>query len=306
MKKILAVLACAVFCANLGFASFSSSDIGTSGAAFLKLGAGARPTAMGDSFAGISDDSTAIYWNPAGLNQVAGKGSLTLMHAIWFEDISYDWVSYARPYKNLGVFGIGVQYLSYGSLKKTDNTGLEVGDFSPTDMAVSLSYAKKVKDISLGANLKYISSKITNTATAYAVDLGAMKKINNKITLGAAAQNVGTKLKYVSEEDSLPMNIKIGGAYTVKKNWLAVLDINAPIDNDINYGIGTEYVYKLKDKIDISGRAGYNTRNSKTGGLNGITVGFGVKYQDYCFDYAFVPYGDLGNTNRISFSVQFK
>jgi hypothetical protein len=284
MKKILAVLACAVFCSNLGFASFSSSDIGTSGAAFLKLGAGARPTAMGDCFAGISDDSTAIYWNPAGLNQITGKGSLTLMHAIWFEDISYDWVSYARPYKNLGVFGIGVQYLSYGSLKKTDNTGLELGDFSPTDMAISISYARKVKDISLGA----------------------MKKINDKLTLGAAAQNIGTKLKYVSEEESLPMNVKIGGAYTVKKNWLAVLDINAPIDNDINYGIGTEYIYKLKDKIDISGRAGYNTRNSKTGGLNGITVGFGVKYQDYCFDYAFVPYGDLGNTNRISFSVQFK
>jgi hypothetical protein len=304
MKKILAAVLGLVFCSNFAFAA--KSDIGTAGAAFLKLGAGARPVAMGDAFAAATDDSTSIYWNPAGLNQIKGKGSLTLMHAIWFEDISYDWVSYACPYKNLGVFGIGVQYLSYGSLKKTDSTGLELGEFTPVDMALYLSYARKIKDIDVGANLKYISSKIENTATAYAVDLGAMKKLNDKLSLGAAVQNVGTKLKYINDEEPLPMNIKLGGAYSLRDNWLAVLDINSPSDGEMFYGIGTEYCKKVNDKASVMCRAGYNTRNKDTGGLNGFTVGLGMKYKEYSFDYAFVPYGDLGDTNRISLSILFK
>ena len=308
MKKLLASLLALVFCSNVSFAAFSSADLGTTSAAFLKLGAGARPTAMGNCYAGVADDSTAIYWNPAGLAQIDAKnGTASLMHAVWFEDIFYDWASYAVPIKNLGVFGIGVQYLSYGNLDQTDNTGLNTGTFSPTDMAVSLAWAKNIKGFDVGLNLKYISSTIVNTATAYAADVGVMKKLmDDKLSLGASVQNMGTELKYVSDKESLPFNIKVGGAYKLKSNWLGVLDINAPIDGPAYYGAGTEYVQKLSGKLEISGRAGYNTENINTGGLNGFTVGLGIKYLDYSLDYAFVPYGDLGNTNRISLTVAFK
>ena len=308
MKKVLVIMGALFFCANVGFAAFSSADMGTTSAAFLKLGAGARPTGMGDCYAAVADDSTAIYWNPAGLARIEAKnGTATLMHAVWFEDIFYDWVSYARPIKNWGVFGIGVQYLSYGSIDQMDNTGLNTGTFSPTDLAISVAYAKNIKGFDLGVNLKYISSKIVNTATAYAADLGVMKKLmDDKLSLGAAVQNMGTALKYVSDQEPLPFNIKVGGAYKIKSNWLGAIDVNAPIDGPIYYGAGTEYIQRLKDNLVISGRAGYNTRNINTGGLNGFTVGLGIKYLDYAIDYAFVPYGDLGNTNRISLTVAFK
>ena len=308
MKKLLAGLVVMSVCANMGFAAFSSADLGTTSAAFLKLGAGARPSAMGNCYVGIADDSTAIYWNPAGLAQIDAKnGTASLMHAVWFEEILYDWASYAVPIRNWGVFGIGVQYLSYGSIDQTDNTGLNTGTFSPTDMAISLAWAKKIKGFDVGLNIKYISSKIVNTATAYAADLGVMKKLmDNKLSLGLAVQNMGTALKYVTDNEPLPFNIKAGGAYKIKSNWLGTIDINAPIDGPVYYGAGTEYVQKLSGKMQIAGRAGYNTENINTGGLNGFTVGLGIKYLDYALDYAFVPYGDLGNTNRISFTVAFK
>jgi len=44
----------------------SGQDTGTTGSTFLKLGAGARAIGMGSAFTGLSDDATAIYWNPAG------------------------------------------------------------------------------------------------------------------------------------------------------------------------------------------------------------------------------------------------
>jgi hypothetical protein len=309
MKKLFLAVSIAAFSFNPGFGAFSKNDAGTSAAQFLKLGAGARVTAMGGASAGLSGDSTDIYWNPAGLNQITGKGSLSAMNASWFEDISYDWVSFAMPYKNWGVFGIGAQYLSYGSIKQIDDTGLETGDFSPADLCVSLSYARKYKGIDFGANVKYVLLKILDSASAYAVDLGAQYKVknalNNKLTLGLVAQNIGTQIKFINEADPLPFNIKLGGAYEIKSNWLAVLDVNAPIDDMVNVGAGTEYCYKVKEEIGLIGRAGYNTQNSQTGGLNGVSAGIGIKYTDYCLDYAFVPYGELGNTQRISLAIKF-
>jgi hypothetical protein len=50
--------------------SLSAYGEGTTAFNFLKIGVGARPIDMGESFAAIADDSTAIYWNAAGLSQI--------------------------------------------------------------------------------------------------------------------------------------------------------------------------------------------------------------------------------------------
>jgi hemolysin activation/secretion protein len=59
----------------------------------------------------------------------------------------------------------------------------------------------------------------------------------------------------------------------------------------------------------VAGRLGYNTQSQDTGGLHGLSMGLGLMYTDYAMnyslDYAFVPYGELGNTHRISFGIKF-
>lgn len=286
------------------YAFMSKNDAGTTTAQFLKLGAGARATALGGAFVGISDDATAVYWNPAGLNQIENK-SVSVMHALWFEEISYDWVSYVHP-TDIGTFGVGIQYISYGKIDKTDDTGLEIGNFTPRDMAGTISYAKKLSDILLGVNVKYISSKITKTATAFAGDLGIIYKLmEDKFSIGLVGQNIGTKMKFIDENETLPMAIKLGGAYNIKDNWFVAVDVTAPNDNALNFGGGTEYTYKVNEKTNIAGRIGYNTITKDVGGFKGITAGLGGSYLDYSLDYAFVPFGDLGNTHRISFGIKF-
>jgi len=287
------------------YGAFTEDDAGTVTADFLKLDIGGRAAGLGNSYAGLSDDSTAIYWNPAGLNQLSLK-KLDLMHAIWFEDIFYDWVSYSMPFK-YGNIGIGFQYLSYGKIYKTDETGLEDGSFTPYEYCIITSYAKKMFNIPMGINLKYISSNIEDeTAYSFATDIGGMYKLfNDKLSLGLAVQNIGTKMKYMEEEEELPFNIKYGACYEIRSNWIAVFDINMPVDNKINIGMGSEYSYKINDLLSLAGRIGYNNRAIKTGGTNGITGGFGIKYRKYDIDYAFMPFGDLGNTHRISFGYKF-
>jgi hypothetical protein len=302
MKKLILSLIISSLMTGTGIAA--STKAGASTAQFLKLGAGARASGMGEAFVGVVADASAIYWDPAGLSNLE-KGSLSVMHAMGLNDTSYEWAAYAHPVRGIGVLGVAVQYLSYGSLTKFDNNGFAGGTFDPADMAVSLSYARNIEGFGLGFNLKYISSKIVNTATAYAVDLGIQHKPDDRLTLGLAIQNLGSRMKFISESDALPMNIKLGGAYSIQSNWIAALDINAPNDDSINFNAGTEYIYALENLMSVAGRLGYTTSGRDTGGLNGLTVGLGFTYESYTIDYAYVPYGDLGNTQRISLSIKF-
>lgn len=281
---------------------------GTAAAQFLKVGSDARAVAMGSAFTVICDKSSAIYWNPAGISNIEIK-SLSISRAFWLEGISCDWVSYVQP-TTIGNFGAAIQYLSYGEILETDETGLESTNFSPYDMAGIISYARDIsmgtKNISIGMNMKLISSKIKQTASAIAIDIGGITEINKQLKAGIVIQNLGTKMKFNSLEEVLPLSIKLGGAYQIKENWLAALDLTVPTGNSINIGIGTEYNYKLTDGPNLFGRVGYNTGNATgAGGIRGITLGFGAGFTETDIDYALVPYGDLGITHRISIGMKF-
>jgi outer membrane protein W len=227
------------------------------------------------------------------------------MHAIWFEDISYDWASYAQNIEGIGTVGIGVQYLSYGSITETDVSGLDVGNFSPNDLAAALSWGHMVRKVSVGVNVKYITSHIKNTANAVALDLGTQYALNGNLTLGAAIQNLGSKMKFVSEEDSLPLVTRMGAAYALSDDWTAAFDISAPIDYEPSFALGTEYRYQISGQMSAAGRVGYNSKGKETGGLNGVGMGIGLTCLNYGIDYALVTFGELGNGHRISFSFHF-
>ena len=46
---------------------------GMAAAQFLKIGVGARAAGMGESFVAVSNDASALYWNPAGITQSTGN-----------------------------------------------------------------------------------------------------------------------------------------------------------------------------------------------------------------------------------------
>ncbi|MFH1824355.1 MAG: PorV/PorQ family protein [Candidatus Firestonebacteria bacterium] len=298
-----------LICLNVTFAFMDKDDAGTVAAQFLKLGVGARATGMGNAYGGVSDDSTGIYWNPAGLNQIKAQ-TMNFTHAFWFEDIFYDWASVALS-TDMGKIGFGIEYLSYGNIIETDDTGWEIGDFKPMDLAVIVSYANVIEDIMFGLNVKYISMRIKESATAIGMDFGIMKSIlmdsdkinSDKINIGLVVQNIGTNVQFISDKYSLPLNIKLGLACYIESNWIFSVDFNIPVDNAVNFGVGAEYKYKLNDEFGITCRAG--CQSLTTEGLNGLTVGGGVNYLNWTIDYAFVPYGDLGSTHRFSLGFLF-
>ena len=137
------------------------------------------------------------------------------------------------------------------------------------------------------------------------MDLGAKYNLTDKTAIGAALTNFGTEMKFDKETESLPLLFKIGASHYIINDWLVSLDLNFPNDNEVYVNFGTQYGIEIADNLKFALRAGYEGRNKDVPGFNWINLGFGLEYLDYVFDYAFVPYGDIGMTHRFSFSIKF-
>lgn len=285
----------------------SQKKIGTSGAAFLKIGVGARPIGMAGAYAGVADDVNTAYWNPAGLGQINEK-EFTFTHNSYFEDINYSYFGSAIPISKIGTFGLSVSYLWMGDLEKRAGDTMEPDSmFNVYDLAISLSCGREIyKDLFLGLNLKMIQQKIDiSDATGVGVDIGVFWKTPlEKLNLGFVVQNIGPKIKFEEKGDPLPLNIKIGTSYRLLNDKLILaVDGNYPRDGELNISCGSEYILNVGN-FHFPLRAGYKT-GSDLGSIAGLRAGFGIGWNKYIFDFVWVPYGDdLGNTFRVSFLVK--
>ncbi|KPJ63809.1 hypothetical protein AMJ44_13960, partial [candidate division WOR-1 bacterium DG_54_3] len=99
MKKI--IIWASVLIAFLGFVSSklfaANSKVGTTAYSFLKIDVSARSTAMGGAFVGLSDDESALYFNPAGLIQIEQRSFFTTYNN-YLTDIQSGFLGYVHPY----------------------------------------------------------------------------------------------------------------------------------------------------------------------------------------------------------------
>ncbi|MEI7903878.1 MAG: PorV/PorQ family protein [Candidatus Firestonebacteria bacterium] len=301
MRKLLSlIIVCALIspCAAL----LNKNDAGTTAGQFLKLGMGGKAAAMGDAVVAGVNDSTSIIWNPAGLAGIKGN-QLSLMHSLYAGDVFYDYLTCAKEFPGVGTIGIGVQYVNYGSITEMDNLGTELAGFTPYDLAINVAYALNFSGINAGINVKYVSSVIKRTATAFAADLGLQYTVSG-VKLGVAAYNLGTGMKFVNDTVGLPVYLRAGAAYSPMANLMVEADGEFPADGAIGFGIGAEYLYVLAADMSVVPRAGYNSIN-EVSGFKGFTFGLGFNWTTYTLDYALVPFGDMGLVHKMSIGMKF-
>ncbi|MBU0599228.1 PorV/PorQ family protein [bacterium] len=280
---------------------------GTTGANFLKIGMSAKATSMANSFTAIYGDINTLNYNPAGLSQIKNKQVYT-MYNMWFQDIKHGYLALAIPLSFRDVMGLSFNYLKIDEIRKTNDTypsgDLSLGTFNASDLAITLSNAFDINEhLSLGINLKVIKEKLANykTSNLLSGDLGALIKLPfQDLTMGFCILNMGQKIKFEQEKDSLPLTYKIGiSSKLFKKNLLVALEINKPTDNELNYRLGTEYTIAKT----LALRAGYLSGPEEV--RNNITYGLGLKLFKVALDYAFTPFDDLGDTHKISLTTSF-
>jgi hypothetical protein len=315
--KFLKALALFILCLSLGYTANVWASPGTEGAAFLDIPVGGGPAAMGAAYSALATDAYAATINPAGLGFVDST-QFSGQHLAYLDTIHYEYLSFAHPLSRspscsswlCGPSGIGmsVQYLGSGDIPgfdvDTNGNPVSTGNFSAHYASYNLAYGKEMTDkLSLGLTGKLINAKIDDvSANAYAADLGSMYKLKPNLTLAATLTNMGTKLKFISEGDSLPSAVHLAAAYQPTSHWLVTTEGVYELNGLPSIHFGGEW-----HPIEmIALRAGYRTDTTKElSALAGFTTGVGIQVWGQELAYAWVPMGDLGNTHYFSLLMKF-
>ncbi|MFH1379428.1 MAG: PorV/PorQ family protein [bacterium] len=283
---------------------YAGSSAGSTSAEFLLMSNGARPSAMGDAFAGVADDVHAISYNPAGLGSLQSS-ELALMHSKWLLDTTYEYAAYAQPLRK-GTLGVSLAYLDSGDMVGRSNMGQKTHDFTATDLAVTLGYGIKIaQEMFVGLNGKFITQKIDDASrNGGAIDIGVLwELLTDKLYAGITIQNMGPKLQaFDSTEDTLPMHYRMGvGYYALERKLLIASDVKTIVHGKPTISVGIEYLIRTLFFLRSGILAGSDVDNSLA-----WTGGVGFTVHKFYFDYCYEPFGELDSTHKISLVIKFK
>lgn len=181
---------------------------------FLNLPTSAHTTALGGrNISLIEDDASLIFQNPALLASVSNN-TLNLNFMTYMRGSKTGSASFSRIAGERGTWGVGVQFVGYGNMKETLETGEELGDVRALDMAISGMYSYNLSERWVGAATgKIIYSKYADyTSCGLAVDLGLnYYDEEHDFSVSAVAANLGGQVKAFGEDhERLPFNLQLG------------------------------------------------------------------------------------------------
>ncbi len=304
---------------------------------FLNITTSARQAAMGGESLTLNDDVNQPLWNPATISKYMDN-KVAVNYVNFLAGVNMGSATFAHLInRRFGTIHAGVQYINYGDFIGADENGVETGDFSARDLAVSVGYAYNIpwSNFYVGSNIKYLSSKIENfTSQGAALDFGVYYYSDFRpYAFTAVIRNVGFQFSPFDEQkEDLALDIAVGASWQLEDvplkwhltiNNLQQWNISVPnpsdsqIDlegnkssNDVSFfnnairhvTIGGEF---FPDKA-FNVRFGYNFRRaaelklSETRTFAGITVGFGLKMGRIKLDYAFTKYHPADNTSTFT------
>ncbi len=259
-----------------------NTSYGTTSGEFLLLGAGARGTALGGSFASIVTDVSALYYNPAGAALLERPGIMVGTYD-YLADTRYSWGGVAFPLSG-GARTIGFQLGTFGfkdqpiyTEEQPNGTG---GTYSVNQTFVGATFAQNFSDrFSAGITAKYVNDRLgTVSGSAFAVDFGTnfhASLNNHPVKFSFVLANIGSNLNYegtglqgnvprtpipgedetptlpqqsnlLTKDFPLPTTFRVGLAYDVltgENNRLTVLgDFNQPNNNKPGFAFGSEWM----------------------------------------------------------------
>lgn len=272
--------------------------------AFLRIGAGVRPLSMGGAFTAVSDDITAAYWNPAGLDQL-NSIQLMGMYSLLTLDRQLNYAAIAFPVGSVGTLGLNWLNLAVNNIDGRDAVGNPTGDFSDSEHAFYLSYGKSIGDILFfGGSIKLLMHSLAqNRATGYGGDVGLLFKPFKFLSLGVNLQDISSAIKWDTNSrlvETFPRTLRAGIALRPLSNssFTMAFDIEK----------NEKETEKLHGGIEISPfkqfaiRAGYNNGTFSAGGSikvpianNSLDIAYGI----------FNDVVDISPIHRVSLLIEF-
>ncbi len=344
MRKFSLTLLLILFSFSIGNKLFAQI---TTAVPFLQVAPDSRAGGMGESGTALADNSSAIFWNPAGLAFQTGS-EISITHSNWLPqfnlDIFYDYLTFKKYVDDInGTVSASITFMNFGEFVRTDAAGNQVGTFRSFDGALTLGYATKLgNDWGIGFNARIIHSRLstkgtageegTGVATSVSFDIATMwrpAKLNiplignfdNRLSIGLNLSNVGPEIYYIdkAQSDPIPTNLRLGFGIKVFQNEFNSLTytldfsrllIQVPSDSskkrdnwakslitswgnknmlrEVVSSMGLEYWYGKPDDFMFALRAGFFYEDPDYGNRKFVTIGAGLRYDLYGFDFSYL------------------
>lgn len=303
--------------------------VAQSGMTFLQIPIGARGAAMGYSNAAVVNDASAFYWNPSAYAFIEGT-SLFANRTQWIGDINVSAAALSHNVGRWGIVGANVTSVDWGEFhgtRRADNdVGYEeTGTFSPTSMAVGVSYAYLISNgFGVGANVKYLYERLGSglvgsfdepesfeaKMSLFAVDFGTTYYVGyHDLRIGVALRNFSNEKAYRAETFPLPMTFSVGLAMDVMNVLMPgtahALTVTSDFMHSRDYSerlhLGAEYAFN--DLLFL--RGGYKVNYD----IESLSLGAGLKVETFGvrarIDYAYVQMDVFDGVNMFSIDFAF-
>jgi long-subunit fatty acid transport protein len=299
---------------------------GTSSGSFLKIGVGARATALGESFVAVANDPSAIYWNPAGLASVV-RQEVMVSHVDWPGDINFEHAAWVIPSRRFG----GSFAFQVGSLSTTLDETSELQPYGTgrqflySDVVAGLAYARRWTDkLLVGFGLKYVREDLGSdvggpVTNATLVDMGSIYYLGyGSVRIATSLTNFGPEMTpsghFVSpltgeirnyDGFDPPIQFRYGLAFEPIENsqqkLTASIEIAQPADNAQRVKAGLEWT--LQHRLSL--RTGYDFNSDEMKLAAGLGLLLNVGQRLGTLDYAYTDGGVFGAINRLSLGLRF-
>ncbi len=285
------------------------SVFGLQPSAFVDIGGGARPSALGDAFVAVADDANSVFYNPAGM-ATSKYNDVAFMYGNVKSLVPYNYIAGIYNFEGQRAAGFGL---------------IVSGDALEDEKTFILSYDEKldwllrvVKNMYIGVNLKLQAAgfgsdttggpdRMQGNAFGAGFDLGLLWHVNEQVQVGAMIKNAFSDVRWNTQftdyEEGVPLTSDFGVSYRIPF-FLISSDIT---DLDMLH-IGVEK--NIFTYIDL--RVGYtqtldvaSTKQYMTGiGIGHFQFGRNKEFSTD-FDVAYL-FEQLDNTLKIQMSFKFK
>ncbi len=268
------VLAPALLFAQYDY-GFDFAKTGSGGLQFLKIGVGARETAMGEAVAGSVRDVNAVFWNPAGL-AFAGDYQASFSQNNWLVKSEQISAAVAIPLKfftaAISASSFRIDDFEETTVTQPDGTGRMV---SAGDLAIGLSVARRFTNhLAIGGQVKYVEEKLdSDRITNVLFDIGALYDTGFRhLRLAFSLQHFGPDMKVVDQTFRTPLLFRLNASDEVFSSKEMALTAAAELVHATDHvevvNIGAEL--QLHQLLFLRGGYRFNTDEGK------LACGFGV------------------------------
>lgn len=285
----------------------------TSAVPFLMIAPDARAGSLGDAGVASSPDVNSLHWNPAKYAFIKKDMGFSVAYSPWLRALVNDInLAYLTGFKRLdenSTIAGGLLFFSLGDITFMGENAEVLGNYRPSEFAISGTYSRKFSDHISGAvsarfihsNLtqgQFVQSQATKPGTSVAADVAVyyekeIELFNSDAIFawGINISNIGAKISYSDDnltKDFIPTNLRFGPSLSFDLddyNQLTFLfDLNKLL-------VPTPPIYKTDGSGDIEKgmdpevsvpvgmlQSFYDAPGGFSEELNEINIGGGVEY----------------------------